>query len=138
MKEELNGELKNKKEGIFSKIVEDITKNHNRIIDDFCKAYLSHLVEKGIDIKPDCLRLFHKQPSPLNGDMVNEYWFELKDKEETANEKLLKQVMKQLNRLIVYVDEQITKCRGNTEKIPVLLVLDEINGFLNFVDTENE
>jgi hypothetical protein len=127
-----------KNEKIFEKIVEDVTKNHHRIIDDWCKAYLAHLVEEGIELKPNCFTLFHKQPSPIKGDMVHEYWFELREKQETANDKLLKQVMERLHSLIMYVHDRMKECRGKSDKTSEMLILHEIEGFLNFVDKENE
>lgn len=125
-------------EKVFAKIVEDITKNHRKIIDDWCKAYLAHLVEEGVEIKPNCFTLFHKQPNSLkDGNMVHEYWFELREKQETANDKLLHQVMKKLHDLIDHVNYMHDKLRGDPEKIPALIALDEIKEFLNFVDKEN-
>lgn len=129
---------KKKQEEFFEKAVREISQNHHKIIDDWCKAYLAHLYKEGVDIKPNCFTLFHKQPSGLTGDLKHEYWFELREKQETANDKLLKQVMERLHSLIVYVDDQMKRCRGKTDKIPEMLILHEIERFLNFVDTENE
>lgn len=128
-------EIRKKQEESFSKMVTDIRNNHNKIIDEFCKAYLSEMVKDGKEISINGLTLFHKQCSPLEkGSALNEYWFEEKKKSESHESKLLRQVMVQLNKLIVYVNDQLSQCQDNPEKIPVLLILDEISGFLNFVD----
>lgn len=135
--------LKEKIEGndtFIEKVVREISQNHRKIIDDWCKAYLAHLYEEGVEIKPNCFTLFHKQPSGIKegqeGYMVHEYWFEPRDKQETANEKLLKEVMGRLSNLIKCVDDKLLQLRGKSGNEELKALLFEINGFLNFVDRE--
>lgn len=123
---------------IFAKIVSDVTQNHAKIIDDWCKAYLAHLVEKNIPITPDCLTLFQKQPNASTGELIYEYWFELREKQESPNDKLLKRVMERLNSLIMHIHERMKECRGKSDKSGEMIILHEIENFLNFVDKEEE
>lgn len=58
--------------------------------------------------------------------------------QETPNDKLLKQVMERLHSLIVYVDDEIKRCRGKSDKSGEMIILHEIENFLNFVDKEEE
>jgi hypothetical protein len=117
---------------ILNEIVKNISENHHKIIDDWCKAYLAQQYQEGKEIKPNCFTLFHKQQDSLKGDIIHKYWFEPKEKEESYNDKLLKEVMEKLNRLIVFVEHQLRMCRGKTEATEKILLLMEINNFLNF------
>jgi hypothetical protein len=66
---------------LLDKIVEEISSNHRKIIDDWCKAYLAQLYEEGIDIKPGCFILNEQVPTFNTGKncMVRKYWFEMKE-----------------------------------------------------------
>lgn len=125
-------------ETFIEKKIKEISSNHKKILDDWCKAYLAHLYKEGMEIKPNCFTLFHKQSSGITGDMIHEYWFELREMQETPNDKLLKQVMERLHSLIVYVDDEIKRCRGKSDKSGEMIILHEIENFLNFVDKEEE
>jgi hypothetical protein len=59
-------------------IVKEIAENHRKIIDDWCKAYLSQLYEEGFEIKPGCFTLCEQVPTFHKGKdcMVKKYWFE--------------------------------------------------------------
>ncbi|MES2875411.1 MAG: hypothetical protein V4708_16930 [Bacteroidota bacterium] len=65
----------------LQKAVEEISKNHRKIIDDWCKAYLAQLYEENGNIKPGDFVLCEQIPTfHLGKDcMVKKYWFELKD-----------------------------------------------------------
>lgn len=59
--------------------VAEIAKNHRKIIDDWCKAYLAQLYEEGVDIKPGCFTLNEQVPTYDKGKncLVRKYWFEV-------------------------------------------------------------
>lgn len=63
---------------ILDKIVQEISQNHNKIIEDWCKAYLAELYEAGVEIKPGCFTLNEQVPIYHDklGLMVKRYWFE--------------------------------------------------------------
>lgn len=63
---------------ILEKVIKDISENHRKIIDDWCKAYLAQLYQEGIDIKPGCFTLCEQVPTFHLGEncMVKKYWFE--------------------------------------------------------------
>ena len=60
---------------LLQKVVEDISKNHRKIIDDWCKAYLAQIYEEGMDIKPSCFTLNQQDYRFENGYMGKRYWF---------------------------------------------------------------
>lgn len=125
-----------KNDTIIQKKIREISENHNKILDDWCKAYLAHLVKEGVELKPNCVNLFHKKPSGIEGDIIHEYWFELREKQESPNDKLLKQVMERLHSLIMHVHDRMKECRGKSDKTSEMVILHEIEGFLNFVDRQ--
>jgi hypothetical protein len=63
---------------IVQKVVKEISENHHKIIDDWCKAYLAQLYEEGKGIKPGCFTLIEQVPTLHDGldCMVKRYWFE--------------------------------------------------------------
>lgn len=64
---------------VLQKMIEDISKNHRKIIDDWCKAYMAELYESGIEIKPGCFTLCEQVPTYHKGKdcIVKKYWFEI-------------------------------------------------------------
>lgn len=66
-------------ETILNKVIQNISENHRKIIDDWCKAYLAELYEEGKDIKPGCFTLCEQVPTfhEEKKCMVIKYWFEL-------------------------------------------------------------
>ena len=68
---------------LLQKAVEEIAKNHRKIIDDWCKAYLAQLYEENGSIKPGDFILVEQVPTfhPGKDCMVKKYWFEPKEKE---------------------------------------------------------
>ncbi len=61
---------------ILEKVVIEISQNHDKIIDDWCKAYLAQLYEEGVDIKPGCFTLNEQVPTIQKAELVKRYWFE--------------------------------------------------------------
>lgn len=63
----------------LSKVVQEISQNHHKIIEDWCKAYLAQLYEEGYEIKPGCFTLNEQVPTyNINQNcMVKKYWFEI-------------------------------------------------------------
>jgi len=59
-----------------AEVVGEIAKNHRKIIDDWCKAYLAQLYEEGIDIKPGCFTLFEADVYLGDGKLYKKYWLE--------------------------------------------------------------
>lgn len=65
---------------LFEKAIRDISDNHRKIIDDWCKAYMAQLYEEGIKLEPGCFILCEQDGFyEHNGKMVKKYWFERKD-----------------------------------------------------------
>jgi len=63
---------------LLEKAVQEIAKNHRKIIDDWCKAYLAQLYEEGHEIKPGCFTLNQQHDMTLsNGKLGSRYWFEI-------------------------------------------------------------
>lgn len=62
----------------LDKIVQEISQNHHKIIDYWCKAYLAQLYQEGHDIKPGNFTLNEQVPTYHLGKdcMVKKYWFE--------------------------------------------------------------
>jgi hypothetical protein len=56
--------------------VEEISKNHRKIIDDWCKAYLSQLYEENLSIKPGDFILVEQVPKMHGNVFSKKYWFE--------------------------------------------------------------
>lgn len=66
---------------IINEVLDDIIKNHNKIIDDWCKAYLAQLYQENGTIKPGDFVLCQQEPIyfPLQShNLVRKYWFEPK------------------------------------------------------------
>lgn len=66
----------------MNKMVEDaiqeISRNHRKIIEDWCKAYLAELYEAGVDIKPGCFTLHEQNLDNVGGSVLGKkYWFTL-------------------------------------------------------------
>ncbi len=64
--------------------IAEISRNHRKIIDDWCKAYLAQLYEEGVEIKPGCFILCEREFHQHNGKMCKTYWFELKVNEDVC------------------------------------------------------
>lgn len=65
---------------LLQKAVDEISKNHRKIIDDWCKAYLAQLYEENGSIKPGDFILFEQVPTMHDsGEVVKRYWFEKKN-----------------------------------------------------------
>jgi hypothetical protein len=64
----------------MNEAISNIRQNHHQILDDWCKAYLSHLYKEGVEINPGCFVL-NEQSVFENGSLVYKYWFSLKDKD---------------------------------------------------------
>lgn len=59
--------------------VREISTNHRRILDDWCKAYMAELYELGLEIKPGCFTLNQMQMN--DGGLIGwKYWFTFKGK----------------------------------------------------------
>jgi len=68
---------KDLEDDLLEKIVQEIAKNHRKIIDDWCKAYMAQLYEEGYDIKPGSFTLNEQEDMELsNGKTGKRYWFE--------------------------------------------------------------
>ena len=80
LREEAEKERLNDPVEQINEAVNDIKKNHQQIIDDWCKAYLAQLNEEGHEIKPGLLTL-NKQSVLLNGKMAWKYWFTIEEHE---------------------------------------------------------
>lgn len=60
----------------IEKVVSDMSENHHKIIDDWCKAYLAQLYEEGVDIKPGCFSLMVDENVTLHeGTLTRKYRF---------------------------------------------------------------
>lgn len=70
--------------------IKDICTNHHRIIDDWCKAYLSELYGLGIALKPGCFTLNQMQVNE-NGNIGWKYWFTIKENNMDRLEKTLEE-----------------------------------------------
>ena len=60
---------------LLEEAIQEISKNHRKIIDDWCKAYLAQLYEEGVDIKPGCFTLYEQVPMIHDGVYCKKYWF---------------------------------------------------------------
>jgi hypothetical protein len=66
----------NEKEDIIQKVSQEIAKNHRKIIDDWCKAYLAQLYEEGHDLEPGSFTLNEQDWEWNSGKSGKRYWFE--------------------------------------------------------------
>ena len=64
---------------LIYKIVKEISENHHKIIDDWCKAYMAELYERGFEIKPGNFILNEQELHERDGKMIKRYWFSLRD-----------------------------------------------------------
>ena len=129
-----------KKDVLLDQCVENIKKNHEKIIDDWCKAYLAELFQCGIDIKPGCFTLVQQQGLTLkNGELGYHYWFEPKDEKETINETMVKVLMNELNKIKDYVDDQVKNLSHDRydDQFEGRLILNEIKKMLNFMECQH-
>lgn len=63
---------------LLKKVVQEISENHRKIIEDWCKAYLAQMYQEGHDIKPGCFTLCLAGPN-FDKDtncIITKYWFE--------------------------------------------------------------
>lgn len=57
--------------------IENISYNHRKIIDDWCKAYLAQLYEERVEIKPGSFTLNEQHLDNVGGSVLGKkYWFE--------------------------------------------------------------
>lgn len=62
----------------IQKVVQEISKNHDKIIEDWCKAYLAELYEDGVQIKPGCFELIEQRmgyDAVSEGEPLIKYYF---------------------------------------------------------------
>jgi hypothetical protein len=66
---------------MLNKAVQEISQNHHKIIDDWCKAYLAQLYQEKGSIKPGDFILCEQVPTYHKGQdcMIKRYWFETKN-----------------------------------------------------------
>lgn len=69
---------------LLQKVVQEIAKNHRKIIDDWCKAYLAQLYQENGSIKPGDFILCEQEPTfhKEKDCLVRKYWFEPKASHE--------------------------------------------------------
>ena len=77
------GKIMDEMQNTLEKVCKQISENHHKIIDDWCKAYLAELYEEGHTIKPGNFALC-EQEATLNSDgfLGKKYWFRFKTKED--------------------------------------------------------
>ncbi len=57
--------------------IQEISKRHREIIEDWCKAYLAELYEAGVDLKPGCFTLNEQMLDNVGASAFGKkYWFE--------------------------------------------------------------
>ncbi len=61
---------------LLEKAVQDITQNHRKIIDDWCKAYMAQLYQQGKSIDVGSFTLMQQNLSMAPGEVGYKYWFE--------------------------------------------------------------
>lgn len=82
----------------LNEVILEIRKGHQKIIEDWCKAYLAQLYEEGIDLKPGCFVLNEQELHERDGIFVKRYWFCQKDElyqysSYEKKEKLINQIL---------------------------------------------
>jgi hypothetical protein len=65
----------------MNEAVANIQRNHHQIIDDWCKAYMAELYEKGVKLNPGCFILNQQQVNE-EGKIGWKYWFSIKEEEK--------------------------------------------------------
>ena len=66
-------------EELLKKAIQEISENHSKIIDDWCKAYMAELYKRGHELKPGSFVLNEQELHERDGKMVKRYWFSLRD-----------------------------------------------------------
>ncbi len=67
---------------LLDKIVRDISINHNKIIDDWCKAYIAQIYQETGEVpKPGDFILNQQSYSPEKMVCGYKYWFTRKEKD---------------------------------------------------------
>lgn len=64
---------------LLQKVVEEIAKNHRKIIDDWCKAYMAQIYEENGSIKPGDFVLNQQACDFKSGQAGYKYWFTKKE-----------------------------------------------------------
>lgn len=64
------------RDNLLQKIVEDISYNHRKIIDDWCKAYMAQIYQEGKGIDVGSFTLVQQNLSMAPGEVGHKYWFE--------------------------------------------------------------
>lgn len=71
---------------LLEKVIQDISENHRKIIEDWCHAYCAQIYEENGSIKPGEFMLYEQVPTMHDTMFGNvfckKYWFEQKDQEE--------------------------------------------------------
>ena len=62
----------------LDKAVQDISMQHRKIINDWCKAYMAELYEAGFELKPGNF-ILNEQDCWEGTKFYKKYWFTLKD-----------------------------------------------------------
>jgi hypothetical protein len=60
------------------KVVKNISENHHKIIDDWCKAYMAQIYQEKGSIKPGDF-ILNQQAVNEEGKFGFKYWFTLKE-----------------------------------------------------------
>lgn len=82
----------------IQKAVREISRNHHKIIDDWCKAYLAQLYEEGVQIKPGCFELIEERGDLEEDKFYAKYY--LRRKSENNDEiQALKDILRILTDL---------------------------------------
>ncbi len=62
---------------VLQDAIDEISRNHRQIIEDWCKAYMAELYEAGVQIKPGCFTLNEQHLDNVGGSVLGKkYWFE--------------------------------------------------------------
>lgn len=69
-------------EQFMEDVVRKITEQKLKILDDFFKAYMSHLASLGKEFSLDDICLVEQEPHIREGCVTRRYWFEFKPKFE--------------------------------------------------------
>lgn len=116
-----------------------IAREHRKIIDDWCKAYLAQMYEEGMEVKPGNFTLVEQQDLVLeNGKLGKKYWFQPKTEESDNNEKMALKLIEELVLLKGYVEDQLEIVKKDySEQFMCPLILNQILKMLSFVDGDN-
>ena len=73
----------------FDKVVKEISENHLKILDDWCKAYCAELYEEGLtELKPGMFVLCEREHCMENGKFVKNYYTRKKTEQELMVEQV--------------------------------------------------